>query len=96
MSTKTKAPDGSRQKFARVWLMGDCGVQSQRSGSARRRQRRSVNQRFLLAMTDMGIPADKAELALYETGNVGVEASPLPSHHSRERCGMQHPISCTR
>ena len=48
-------------------------MQAARSGSARRRQRRTVNQRFLLAMTDMGIPADKAELALYETGNVGVE-----------------------
>ena len=69
--------------LALLQLTCTCGVQSQRSGSARRRQRRSVNQRFLLAMTDMGIPADKAELALYETGNVGVEASSLPAHHAR-------------
>ncbi|KAK9818463.1 hypothetical protein WJX74_005654 [Apatococcus lobatus] len=53
----------------------ELATQTQRTGSARRRQRRSVNQRFLLAMTDMGIPADKAELALYETGNVGVEVA---------------------
>lgn len=41
-----------------------------------------MNQRFLTAMVDMGIPTDKAELALSETGNVGVEVwfrHPLPS-----------------
>ncbi len=37
-----------------------------------------MNQRFLSAMLDMGIPSDKAELALSETGNVGVEARSLP------------------
>ena len=35
--------------------------------------KRQVNQRFLTAMIDMGIPLERAELALCETGNVGVE-----------------------
>lgn len=48
-------------------------LQAQRTASERRRNKRKVNQRFLTAMLDMGIPADKAELALSETGNVGVE-----------------------
>ncbi len=48
-------------------------AQAQRTASERRRARRKVNQRFLSAMADMGIPAEKAELALSETGNVGVE-----------------------
>lgn len=48
-------------------------MQVQRTASERRRARRKVNQRFLSAMMDMGIPTDKAELALSETGNVGVE-----------------------
>ena len=34
-----------------------------------------MNQRFLTAMMDMGIPNEKAELALSETGNVGVEVA---------------------
>ena len=49
----------------------------QRTASERRKARRKVNQRFLSAMADMGIPSDKAELALSETGNVGVEARAL-------------------
>ena len=48
-------------------------MQAPRSASQRRRARREVNQRFLSAMLDMGIAADRAELALCETGNVGVE-----------------------
>lgn len=48
-------------------------AQVQRTASERRRARRKVNQRFLSAMLDMGIPPEKAELALSETGNVGVE-----------------------
>ena len=62
-------------------------MQVQRTASERRRARRKVNQRFLSAMMDMGIPTDKAELALSETGNVGVEVPPLtspclgPLHH---------------
>ena len=51
-------------------------AQAQRTASERRRARRKVNQRFLSAMADMGIPGEKAELALSETGNVGVEARP--------------------
>ena len=39
----------------------------------RRRVKRQVNQRFLTAMLDMGIILERAELALCETGNVGVE-----------------------
>jgi hypothetical protein len=35
--------------------------------------RRKVNQRHLSALLDMGIPQEQAELALAETGNVGVE-----------------------
>lgn len=44
-----------------------------RSASEKMRVKRRVNQRFLAAMIEMGIPQDKAELALVETGNVGVE-----------------------
>lgn len=47
--------------------------QVQRTTSERQRARRIVNQRFLTAMLEMGIPLEKAELALSETGNVGVE-----------------------
>ena len=57
-------------------------MQVQRTASERRRARRKVNQRFLSAMLDMGIPSDKADLALSETGNVGVEARSLPCHLS--------------
>ena len=48
-------------------------AQVQRTTSERQRARRIVNQRFLTAMLEMGIPLEKAELALSETGNVGVE-----------------------
>lgn len=55
-----------------------------------------MNQRFLSAMLDMGIPSEKAELALSETGNVGVEArslSPSPCNqievYSKETVGNQ-------
>ena len=47
--------------------------QSQFGLEERRRVRRTANQRFLGAMLDMGIPQDHAELALAETGNVGIE-----------------------
>ena len=50
-----------------------CHAQAQRTTSERQRARRIVNQRFLSAMLEMGIPLEKAELALSETGNVGVE-----------------------
>ncbi|KAK9819719.1 hypothetical protein WJX72_001643 [[Myrmecia] bisecta] len=56
-------------------LMTDVASTAQRTASERRRAKRKVNQRFLTAMMDMGIPSDKAELALYETGNVGVEVA---------------------
>ena len=39
--------------------------------------RRVANQRFLTAMLDMGFRKDHAELALAETGNVGVEVHAL-------------------
>ncbi len=35
-----------------------------------------MNQRFLTAMLEMGIPLEKAELALSETGSVGIEVRP--------------------
>ncbi len=51
--------------------------------------RRAANQRFLGAMLDMGILQDHAELALAETGNVGVEVRPwpVPSTSSRRHAG---------
>lgn len=65
-----------------VIIVGVCGRSCyqpyfllQRSASERRKARRKVNQRFLTAMMDMGIPNEKAELALSETGNVGVEVA---------------------
>jgi len=45
------------------------------SPSPTRRKRRAVNQRFLAALVSMGIAADRAELALASTGNVGVEVA---------------------
>lgn len=53
----------------------DVAAQASRSASEKRKARRKVNQRFLTAMMDMGIPNEKAELALSETGNVGVEVA---------------------
>ena len=50
-------------------------VQMSRSASERRRISRRVNQRFVQTMLDMGIPEEQAELALMETGNVGVEVA---------------------
>ncbi len=47
----------------------------QRTASERKRVNRRVNQRFLSALVEMGIPSDQAELALAETGNVGVEVA---------------------
>lgn len=64
-------------------------LQAQRTASERRRARRNVNQRFLSAMADMGIPSEKAELALCETGNVGVEARPAPPPSSCARSASQ-------
>lgn len=45
-----------------------------RSGGSSSRKRRP-NQVFLMAMLEMGIPKHKAEVALVETGNVGVEVA---------------------
>lgn len=72
--------------FLFTWGANDCGqlglpssavaaahAQTLRTTSEKIRVRRGVNQRFLSAMVEMGIPRDKAELALAETGNVGVE-----------------------
>lgn len=56
------------------WKGAGGGMQARRSASEKQRRRRMVNQRFLTAMAEMGIPSDRAELALAETGNVGVEA----------------------
>ena len=50
-------------------------MQAQRTASEKRRAKRKVNQRFLSAMSDMGINVEQAELALSETGNVGVEVA---------------------
>ena len=61
-------------------------VQAQRTASERRRVKRQVNQRFLTAMLDMGIPLERAELALCETGNVGVEVWPLLLHIQHADC----------
>ena len=46
-----------------------------RTSSEKRRAHRRVNQRFVQTMLDMGIPEEQAELALMETGNVGVEVA---------------------
>ena len=43
--------------------------------SPTRRRRRAVNQRFFAALVSMGITAERAELALASTGNVGVEVA---------------------
>lgn len=50
-------------------------IQASRTASERKRVNRRVNQRFLTAMAEMGIPSEQAELALHETGNVGVEVA---------------------
>lgn len=50
-------------------------VAALRTASERKRVVRRVNQRFLQAMGEMGIPREQAELALAETGNVGVEVA---------------------
>ena len=50
-------------------------IQASRTASERKRVNRRVNQRFLTAMAEMGIPPEQAELALHETGNVGVEVA---------------------
>ena len=65
-------------------------VQAQRTASEKRRARRTVNQRFLTAMVEMGIPVDRAELALSETGNVGIEVST-----SRNRAQPPTCLLCT-
>ena len=52
-----------------------CSLQRARSASERKRVNRRVNQRFLTALVEMGIPEEQAELALSETGNVGVEVA---------------------
>ena len=62
---------------ADVELLGWEQVQATRTASERRRVKRQVNQRFLTAMLDMGINLERAELALCETGNVGVEVWPV-------------------
>ena len=46
-----------------------------RAPAARAARARAVNQRFLSSLRDMGVPTDRAELALAETGNVGVEVA---------------------
>lgn len=38
-------------------------------------RKKRVNQAYLVAMMEMGIPKHKAEIALTETGNVGVEVA---------------------
>ena len=44
-----------------------------RGGSSRKRMSRHVNQKYLSVMLEMGIAKEKAELALIETKNGGVE-----------------------
>lgn len=41
----------------------------------RLRRKKRVNQAYLVAMMEMGIAKHKAEVALTETGNVGVEVA---------------------
>jgi hypothetical protein len=53
-------------------------VQAQRTASEKKRDKRKVNQRFLTAMNEMGIALEKAEVALSETGNVGIEVRARP------------------
>ena len=64
----------------------EAAAQVQRTASERQCARRVVNQRFLTAMLEMGIPLDKAELVLSETGNVGVEG---------QAASLQCPLWCT-
>ncbi len=78
-------------------------VAMNRTASERRRNARRVNQRFVQTMLDMGIPEDQAELALMETGNVGVEvaaewlfsvpADVLESHLSGDSMMMDSPTA---
>ena len=66
---------------------GGGGEPSPRAAAAAAPPRRAVNQRFLSALEAMGIPSERAELALAETGNVGVEASSGVEGRVEERGG---------
>jgi hypothetical protein len=66
-------------------------MQEKSGAEARRRVRRAANQRFLGNMMDMGIPQEHAELALAETGNVGIEVTKKRGVRNLTvplRCGM--------
>ena len=60
--------------------------QLQRSASEQATVRRVANQRFLTAMLEMGFRKDHAELALAETGNVGVEVCRSKLRISQQEC----------
>eukprot|EP00879_Flechtneria_rotunda_P005191 GHRR01005473.1.p1 GENE.GHRR01005473.1~~GHRR01005473.1.p1 ORF type:complete len:1380 (+),score=526.24 GHRR01005473.1:240-4379(+) len=64
------------------------------------RKKKRVNQVYLMALLEMGIPKHKAELALTETGNVGVEvatewlfSAPDPPHPEHQASDTGSPSS---
>jgi hypothetical protein len=64
-------------------------------------RRKKINQVYLMAMLEMGIPKHKAEVALTETGNMGVEVAtewlfstqdttPFEQSHTTSDTGGEH------
>lgn len=54
-----------------------------------------MNQMYLMAMLEMGIPKHKAEVALTETGNVGVEVATEWLFSAPESAQFEHYASDT-
>ena len=67
-------------RYGQLGLPASASIAKEKAASLspsreRRKSFRRINQRFLQAMLEMGIPHDQAELALAETGNVSVEVA---------------------
>lgn len=58
-------------------------------------RKKRVNQMYLMAMLEMGIPKHKAEVALTETGNVGVEVATEWLFSAPESAQFEHYTSDT-
>lgn len=58
-------------------------------------RKKRVNQVYLMAMLEMGIPKHKAEVALTETGNVGVEVATEWLFSAPESAQLEHYTSDT-
>jgi hypothetical protein len=58
-------------------------------------RKKRVNQMYLMAMLEMGIPKHKAEVALTETGNVGVEVATEWLFSAPESAQFEHYASDT-